>query len=191
MSEKQKKTLGIAIASLVLGCLFWFPFLGVFCSLAAIILGIMALSKISKNKDALEGRGLAIAGITLGGVGVLIIILLVAFVLFLPRCVDTSEYGKTSISRADINANIATALKLYELDNGSLPATDEGLSALLEAPSSANNWEGPYLKKEPEDAWGNPYKYVYPGIYNKDSYDLSSYGPDGIEDTEDDIRNNE
>ena len=49
-------------------------------------------------------------------------------------------------------------------------------------------WNGPYMSNMPEDPWGAPYDYVFPGIHNWSSYDLSSYGPDGIK-SEDDITN--
>jgi len=71
--EQRKKTLGLAVGSLVCGCLFLIPFLGFLCSLAAVILGISALVVISKNKDNLKGNGLAITGIILGSIGVIIV----------------------------------------------------------------------------------------------------------------------
>ena len=76
---------------------------------------------------------------------------------------------------------IETSLTLYEIDNGFYPSTSQGLSTLTEASI-------PYLTEMPEDPWGNPYHYVYPGIHNTDTFDLSSYGPDEIE-SDDDITN--
>lgn len=73
MSEEQKKTAGIAIASLVFSCLFLIPILGLLCSATAIVLGIVALVKISEDKENLKGKGLAIAGISLGIMGIVII----------------------------------------------------------------------------------------------------------------------
>lgn len=40
-----------------------------------------------------------------------------------------------------------------------------------------------------KDPWGRRFKYRFPGVHNKDGYDLYSLGADGIEDTEDDIKN--
>ena len=91
----------------------------------------------------------------------------------------------------DITGNINLALDLYELDNGRYPTSDQGLKALLSKPSSSPvpiNWNGPYLKKNPVDPWGNEYKYACPGKHNND-YDLYSVGPDGVEGTEDDVTN--
>ena len=85
---------------------------------------------------------------------------------------------------ADIEANIATALDLYELDNGQYPTTEQGLEALLVQPTSppaAENWRGPYLKKAPKDPWNRPYIYKSPGEHNTLDYDLASWGRDGIE----------
>ena len=75
---------------------------------------------------------------------------------------------RAAAAKADIRANIATGLKLYELDNGTFPSTGEGLKALLVASSSAVNWNGPYLEKEPIDPWGREYKYKSPGDHRVD-----------------------
>jgi general secretion pathway protein G len=79
--------------------------------------------------------------------------------------------------------NIETALKLYKLDNGSYPSTEQGLGALVAKPTVGvipNSYkEGGYLesKKMPKDPWGNDYLYVSPGEHG--DYDLFSYGFDG------------
>ena len=116
---------------------------------------------------------------------VIIIGALVAMVM--PRLTGRSEQARVQAGKADIEANIATALKLYELDNGSFPSTSEGLAALLKKPGSANNWNGPYLEKKAIDPWQREYKYVYPGEHRAD-YDLYSLGKDGVE-SEDDVVN--
>ena len=82
---------------------------------------------------------------------------------------------------ADIEANIAMALDVYDVDNGRYPTTDQGLKALLIKPESApvpKNWKGPYLKKKrmPRDPWGNDYIYLSPGTHG--DFDLISYGAD-------------
>ena len=78
---------------------------------------------------------------------------------------------------------IETALKLYRLDNGFYPSTDQGLQALVEAstiPPVPRNWrEGGYLEKGkvPKDPWGNDFVYLCPGTQGE--FDLLSYGADG------------
>ena len=116
---------------------------------------------------------------------VIIIGALVAMVF--PRLTGRAQQARVAAARADIQVNIATALKLYELDNGMFPATDEGLNALLKKPASASNWNGPYLEKKPLDPWRRENKYISPGRHNPD-YDLYSLGRDGRE-SDDDIRN--
>lgn len=116
---------------------------------------------------------------------VIIIGALVAMVM--PRLTGRGEQARVAAASADIQANIATALKLYELDNGNFPGTDEGLAALLNQSGSAINWNGPYLEREPIDPWGREYKYKSPGDHRVD-YDLYSLGKDGVE-SEDDVKN--
>lgn len=122
---------------------------------------------------------------------VVIIGILVAMVV--PDLSGQGRKARISATRADIEANLATALDLYELENGQYPTTDQGLKALIRKPGSspqAPNWDGPYLKKKriPRDPWKRVYVYTSPGIYNSGEYDLSSYGPDGVE-SDDDISN--
>ena len=119
----------------------------------------------------------------------LVIIIIGALVaMVMPRFAGRGEQAKAAAAKADIQANIATGLKLYELDNGNFPTTDEGLGALLAKPSSAQNWNGPYLEKRPVDPWGRDYKYKSPGEHRTADYDLYSLGKDGIE-SADDVKN--
>jgi len=117
---------------------------------------------------------------------VIIIGALVAMVM--PRFTGRGEQARITAARADIQSNIATALKLYELDNGAFPATEEGLAALFNRPSSAGNWNGPYLERKPLDPWSREYKYKSPGEHRAADYDLYSLGKDGTE-SADDINN--
>jgi general secretion pathway protein G len=116
-----------------------------------------------------------------------VIIIGVLTAMVAPRLTGRGEEARRSVAKADIEINIPTALKMYELDNGAFPTTEEGLDALISAPSSATNWKGPYLEKEPLDPWGNTYQYTSPGT-NRMDYDLSSLGRDGVE-SDDDITN--
>ena len=53
------------------------------------------------------------------------------------------------------------------------------------------NWDGPYIKTEklPVDPWGKSYSYEYPPTHNKINVpDIWSFGPDGQESTDDDIK---
>ncbi|MDD5348093.1 MAG: type II secretion system major pseudopilin GspG [Candidatus Omnitrophica bacterium] len=118
---------------------------------------------------------------------VIIIGALVAMVM--PRLTGRGEQARVQAAKADILSNIATALKLYELDNGEFPSTAEGLKALRDKPASGASWRGPYLDKDPVDPWGHEYKYKYPSEHQMADYDLYSTGKDGQEGTTDDVSN--
>lgn len=127
-------------------------------------------------------------GFTLIELMLVVIIIGILVAMIVPRMAGRSEQARAAVAQADVDLNIATALKLYELDNGAYPTTEEGLEALLTAPGSAKRWKGPYLEKKPVDPWGNPYRYKCPGTHRPKDYDLYSLGSDGIE-SEDDIGN--
>lgn len=95
-------------------------------------------------------------GFTLVELMLVVIIIGVLVAMVMPRLAGRSEEARVGVAKADIDLNIATALKLYELDNGVFPTTEEGLEALSTAPSSARNWKGPYLEKKPIDPWEEP-----------------------------------
>jgi general secretion pathway protein G len=91
-----------------------------------------------------------------------------------------SQLGKSevTIAKAQMEA-FEKSLDTYRLDVGRYPSGDEGLAALMTAPTSAGaKWNGPYLKKGvPPDPWGRPYQYRSPG--SKGEYEIVSLGKDG------------
>jgi len=105
--------------------------------------------------------------------------------LVVPKMMGRSEQARQAAAHADISS-ITTALDAFEVDNGFYP---HNLGDLLQQPSNAKNWHGPYLEKLPSDPWGNNYQYVYPGKHNANGFDLSSTGADGKAGTDDDIGN--
>ncbi len=130
-------------------------------------------------------------GFTLIEMMLVVVIIAALASMIIPRLAGRSEQAKTTRAKADVNANIALALKLYELDNGNYPSTEQGLGALLSKPSSnpvPGNWNGPYLERNPIDPWGRTYQYKYPGSNSKAGYDLYSLGKDGQE-SGDDVTN--
>jgi general secretion pathway protein G len=106
---------------------------------------------------------------------VMVIIGLIA-ALVGPRLFPKLGKGKQSAAKAQIEL-LGQALDQYRLDVGRYPTTQEGLNALNVNPG-VERWQGPYLKKElPQDPWGKPFLYQYPG--NHGEYDLYSLGLDG------------
>lgn len=128
-------------------------------------------------------------GFTLIELMLVVIIIGALVAMVTPRLAGRSEQAKASAAQADISANIATGLKLFELDNGHYPTSgDGGLNALLTKPGDAGNWNGPYIEKKPLDPWGREYVYKSPGTHRTYDYDLYSLGRDGQE-SADDIKN--
>ncbi len=120
--------------------------------------------------------------VVIGIIGVLAMVVL-------PRLSGRTEQARRAAAQAQIE-NLSLALDAYEIDNGNYPTTAEGLEALWVQPSSARNWNGPYLKKEVRlDPWGNPWRYASPGTHSPTSYDLYSVGKDGTEGGGNDIAN--
>ena len=121
-------------------------------------------------------------GFTLIEIMVVMVILGILAGLIIPRIMGRPEEARRTKARIQIES-IETALKLYKLDNGSYPTTEQGLQALVEPPSVgklASAWrEGGYLEKGrvPKDPWDNEYVYLCPGIHG--DLDLVSYGADG------------
>ena len=129
-------------------------------------------------------------GFTLIEIMLVVVIISALAMMVVPRFAGRPEQAKIAVAKADIEMTLSTALKLYELDNGNFPTTNQGLDALMREPSSSpvpNNWNGPYIEKRPVDPWGNLYAYQSPGDHRSD-YDLYSKGKDP-ENDEDDITN--
>jgi hypothetical protein len=73
--QAQQQTNGMAIASMVLGIL-WIWWIG---SILALIFGYVAKSQIDQSGGRQSGRGMAIAGIVLGWIGVGFIVIGILF----------------------------------------------------------------------------------------------------------------
>jgi general secretion pathway protein G len=121
-------------------------------------------------------------GFTLIELMVVIVILGILAGLIIPRIMGRPDEARRAKARMQIES-IETALKLYRLDNGNYPTTEQGLQALVEQPSvgtAVKNWrQGGYLErgKVPKDPWDKEFVYISPGTHG--DFDLSSLGADG------------
>ena len=118
-----------------------------------------------------------------------LVILGILAAIVVPKFSGRTEQARITAAHSQI-ATFGTALDAYEVDTGSYPKGKNGLNSLVQQPGDVQNWRGPYLKNDiPLDPWGHPYIYECPGRHNPSGYDVSSMGPDGRADNEDDITN--
>ncbi len=120
------------------------------------------------------------AGFTLLELLVVLAIIAVLAGVVGPELMKHVGTSKTKAAAMQVE-DFATALDMYKLDVGHYPKTGQGLKALIEAPSEAKRWNGPYLRKKkiPQDPWGADYHYASPGEHGK--FDLYTLGEDGSE----------
>ena len=108
----------------------------------------------------------------------IIALLLAAAIKFMSPNVDIAKRVRVA---GDIQA-IKTSLLAYQGINGFYPTTEQGLQALVTAPSTdprPSRWQQ-FMEAVPTDPWGNPYVYKHPGEHG-DEPDIISYGGDGRE----------
>jgi general secretion pathway protein G len=147
---------------------------------------ILQGEKIMNSRFHIKKRGSR--GFTLIELMVVIVILGILAGLIIPRIMGRPEEAKQLKAKMQIES-IETALKLYKLDNGVYPDTEQGLQALIEQPETGTlpkKWrKGGYLEKGklPKDPWGNDFIYLSPGAHG--DYDIISYGADGVQGGED------
>ncbi len=122
------------------------------------------------------------AGFTLLEIMVVIVILGLLVSIVAPNVLQNQDRAMVEKAKADI-AMLEQALDMYKLDNHSYPTTDQGLDALVNKPTSSpeprNYRSDGYIKRLPQDPWGNQYQYLQPGEHGP--YDLYSTGADGDE----------
>lgn len=125
-------------------------------------------------------------GFTLIEMLLVLVILATLAAIVIPKFAGRSQQAKVTQAISQIGS-FKLALDTFEVDNGYYP---RDLNELLEQPSNAREWKGPYLEKMiPLDPWGNAYVYEYPGRRNVNGFDIMSAGPDGRSGNEDDITN--
>jgi general secretion pathway protein G len=177
----------LAMASLVLGILSFLCF-SFLAGIPAIICGHMARSRARRAPDQFGGAGLALGGLILGYFSLVVPLLLIPFAIMMPAMESRTDNARNTAARTDLSS-LTLALESYELDTGSYPSTIEGLDALVHQPANKPGWQGPYVKKIPQDPWGRAYTYRHPGKQDPKSFDLISSGPDGRLGTDDDVSN--
>jgi general secretion pathway protein G len=88
-----------------------------------------------------------------------LVILAVLAAVVVPKFANRGQQARDAAAKTDISS-LETAVDAFEVDCGRFPTSEEGLGALVTAPSGVQNWRGPYIKRDiPKDPWGQPYIY--------------------------------
>lgn len=126
----------------------------------------------------------------------LIEVMIVLFIIGLmasivgPQILGQQEGAQLKKAAVDIQ-QLESALQMYKLKNNRFPTTEQGLEALVTAPTidpiPRNYPEAGFISRLPADPWGNPYQLLSPGEMG--IVDIFSNGPDGQPSTDDDIGN--
>ncbi|HWA88831.1 MAG TPA: type II secretion system major pseudopilin GspG [Rhizomicrobium sp.] len=129
------------------------------------------MTKTRKKKSRLE------SGFTLLELLVVLAIMGMLAAIIAPQVIKYLGTSRTQTAKVQIN-NVMSALELFRLDVGRYPTQQEGLESLVVGPPTAQNWNGPYLKKDSalKDPWGTPYQYQIPGQHGE--VDVFTLGQD-------------
>ncbi|HEY1752018.1 MAG TPA: type II secretion system major pseudopilin GspG [Caulobacteraceae bacterium] len=115
------------------------------------------------RKNAPRGKP-RLRGYTLTEMLVVIAIIGLIAAVVIPQTIG--QLGKAQSRAAKLQVQtLASALELFQGDNGRFPSEQEGLAALLAHPAGLDNWNGPYIhsKDQLADPWGHPYRYTEGG----------------------------
>ncbi len=158
-----------------------------------------------KRQTTHHVRPTARHGFTLTELLIVMAILVLLVSMVGPRLLGSKKKADINAAKTQIGM-FQAALERYAIDNNRFPSTEQGLTALVSNPSESgsevsgsesesdtggsSSWDGPYLKQNtlPNDPWGNSYSYEFPPKHSQgEQPEIWSYGPDGEEETDDDI----
>ena len=121
---------------------------------------------------------------------VVIVILGILASMIVPNLMGSTDRANMQKAVSDITT-LETSLSMYKMDNYNYPSTEQGLESLVTEtdiePLPRRFPEDGYVKRLPNDPWGNEYQLLNPGEHGK--VDIFSMGPDGEAATDDDIGN--
>jgi general secretion pathway protein G len=93
-----------------------------------------------------------------------------------PKIFEQADKAKVQEAKIRMQ-DLGGRLEIYKLEVGRYP---DNLQALVKQPPGVDKWSGPYAKDaDLKDAWGNDYRYTFPGQAAGKAYDLVSLGADG------------
>lgn len=125
---------------------------------------------------------------------IMVVLLIIAGLAYIVGTNVIGRFGEAQEENTKIQIkNLESALKLFKLDNGFYPETQQGLVALIEPPTVGREpccyARDAYLDSDqvPLDGWKNEFVYIGPDQTGDGTYEIVSWGRDGVQQTEDDI----
>lgn len=144
------------------------------------MLKTQSAKKVHKRRAPRRSR----RGLTL--IEILVVVTILGLIAGIVGLNVAEQLEETKVDTASVQIkNIGESLDLYKIKFNRYPTTAQGLQALTSPPKNKK----PLMTTIPKDPWDSDYLYVSPGSHNQGKFDLSSKGPDGVADTEDDIKN--
>lgn len=129
------------------------------------------------SRRAASGSASHKEGFTLVEMMVVVVILGLLATVVAINVLPSRDQAMVTKAQADI-ATLEQAVETYRLDNLDFPAD---LQSLVAAPAGLSNpdryRQGGYVRRLPEDPWGQPYQYRRPSAHGG-QFDIYSYGAD-------------
>lgn len=132
------------------------------------------------------------SGFTL--IEIMVVLLIIAGLAYIVGTNVIGRFGEAKKEETKIQIkNLESALKLFKLDNGFYPETQQGLSALIQPPTVGREpccyARDAYLEgnQVPLDGWKSEFIYIGPDQTGDGTYEIISIGEDAVQQTEDDI----
>jgi len=128
-------------------------------------------------------------GFTLIEVLLVLVILVILASFAVMQFTGVRKAANIDAAKAQVGL-IKEAVNIYVATVNSYPTKLQDLRTPPQDLPDPSKWAGPYLDIDVgKDPWNNYYQYACPGQHNPDSFDVWSFGPDGINGTPDDIGN--
>jgi general secretion pathway protein G len=125
---------------------------------------------------------------------IMVVLLIIAGLAYIVGTNVMGSFNKSKVEQTKIQIkSLEGALKLFKLDNGFYPETQQGLDALIRIPTVGRETccysKEAYLDGDqvPLDGWKSEFIYIGPDQTGDGNYEIISFGEDAVEQTEDDI----